>query len=173
MNDTVWLAAGNGGRDSRWICTIGGVRWRVFVRGRWTNEGIGGVVNEARSAFLNLPKWLWTKDGSEPAFTSWHAEHCKAKHSPHNQREPLVYFLEAVGLERVKIGWSDNHQTRIKNIQACSPAVLKLLCTEKGGRNREHFLHAMFAADRLHGEWFTFSDAIRNYIASNKTAEAT
>lgn len=89
-----------------------------------------------------------------------------------NQPKQLVYFLEAVGVNRLKIGWSTKLKKRISELQVASPVKLVHLHSERGGLKREKQLHERFAADWCHGEWFVFSDTIRNYIAS-ATAQKT
>lgn len=53
----------------------------------------------------------------------------------------------------IKIGRSVNVDVRLKDIQACSPIPVSVLATRKGS-SREKLYHRLFAAHRLHGEWF-------------------
>lgn len=186
--------------DRQWICVVdvgqsscevwivccrdisGRKRWMAFLglsRELWTEAG-------SRPAF---EKWFLLQFGREPdpnpppvdypllraaGYTAkpelWRTQ--EVPRAKETTSDSVVYFLEAAGLDRVKIGWSIKHSNRQKDIQSCCPVTLQVVHTEPGGRPREQALHLQFAADRLHGEWFTFSDAIRNYVASNKTAEA-
>ncbi|HEY9578248.1 MAG TPA: GIY-YIG nuclease family protein [Rhizorhapis sp.] len=54
----------------------------------------------------------------------------------------------------IKIGRSVNAAVRLKDIQACSPIPVRLLATRRGG-SREKLYHKLFAAHRLHNEWFS------------------
>ena len=64
----------------------------------------------------------------------------------------------------IKIGRSVNADVRLRDIQACCPIPIRLLATRKGA-SREKMYHRLFAADRLHGEWFARSPAILAEIA--------
>ena len=60
---------------------------------------------------------------------------------------------------RVKIGWSDNPERRLGQLQTGAPYVLRLLDKHFGlSRKLEDFLHDEFASLRIHGEWFDFGD---------------
>lgn len=76
----------------------------------------------------------------------------------------VVYFFEAEGLGRVKIGRSRNHWTRQAQLAPGSPAPLRLLGTIPGGCHRETELHHRFAEHRVHGEWFALTDDLRSEI---------
>lgn len=77
-----------------------------------------------------------------------------------------VYFIRAKTLGHIKIGVSDNSRKRLALIQKHSPDELELLgvleCRNKGALEKQ--LHLRFAADRLHGEWFTPSPALMEII---------
>lgn len=79
----------------------------------------------------------------------------KIKGSGHFSR--LVYFIEVVDLDRVKIGSSDNVRARMTQIQTCTPFDLRLIGVVPGGHAREQDLHAFFAEHRVRGEWFVLS----------------
>ena len=75
----------------------------------------------------------------------------------------VVYFIQAG--EFVKIGFSVNPESRIDELKTGCPFELKLLTTVPGGKKMEKELHQIFAAHRQHGEWFTFHQDIKDYIA--------
>jgi hypothetical protein len=77
----------------------------------------------------------------------------------------VVYFIEAVGLDRVKIGWSTNLRQRVTQLRMASAVPLRVLFHQPGDVERERELHARFADLRVHGEWFTLASSIRSYIA--------
>jgi hypothetical protein len=66
--------------------------------------------------------------------------------------EPYVYFIQGAGL--IKIGVSLYPQERLEALCLWSPVPLKLLAIVPGGYKLETKLHKMFAAFRVHGEWF-------------------
>jgi hypothetical protein len=73
-----------------------------------------------------------------------------------------VYFIEGAG--HVKIGYAADPETRLLAHQASSPVRLALLAKVPGGGPLERRLHAAFAVDRSHGEWFRLSDRLRQAI---------
>lgn len=70
---------------------------------------------------------------------------------------PVVYFLEAVGLDRVKVGWSSKPHARIGELRTLIPCEVRLLKAVPGGQDEETELHRRFALHRTHGEWFRLS----------------
>lgn len=79
--------------------------------------------------------------------------------------EQVVYFIEAVGLELIKIGQTRLLDDRIRSLATGSPVPLKLIGYIAGTAARERKLHKQFARDRAHGEWFRATPELRRYIA--------
>jgi hypothetical protein len=77
---------------------------------------------------------------------------------------PKVYFIEAIGLQRVKIGMTDNIKYRFDSLQSASPVPLKIMAVISGDRTLETYLHKRFKAHRLHGEWFILTDEMKEII---------
>lgn len=76
-----------------------------------------------------------------------------------------VYFIEAVGSERIKIGWSVKHpEDRARDMRTGSPFPLRALLGIRGTMKVERWLHRYWKEYRLHGEWFA-ADPIRAFIA--------
>ena len=78
-----------------------------------------------------------------------------------------VYFLGAQGIPAIKIGCThvDNPVKRLRCIQVWSPVPLHLLAIDhKGDYLTEGELLHRFAADRMHGEWFAASGALRDLV---------
>ncbi|HYT91147.1 MAG TPA: GIY-YIG nuclease family protein [Gemmataceae bacterium] len=76
-----------------------------------------------------------------------------------------IYFVEAVGQERIKIGKADNPEARVMQLQTGSAVELRLLGVIADQPSREAELHAAFAKDRVQGEWFHATAELRDYIA--------
>lgn len=74
----------------------------------------------------------------------------------------MIYFIEAVGADAVKIGFTKHEDVdrRVKQIQIASPFVIRMLGRAAGCRRVERGLHARFKADRLRGEWFRKSEEL-------------
>ena len=78
-----------------------------------------------------------------------------------------VYFIEAVGSGRVKIGIaSTSLKGRMSGIACHSPFPLNVLLTIPGGGKEERELHKRFAHLRVHREWFLLQGELLDYIES-------
>lgn len=77
-----------------------------------------------------------------------------------------VYFIESKsGL--IKIGRSNRPHARFKAIKSMSPEELTLLGTIPESVVTESQLHKKFAHLRQHGEWFSDSPELRDFIEKN------
>ena len=76
----------------------------------------------------------------------------------------MIYFVEAIGTDRVKIGYTVDLKVRLNTLQTGCPHELKLIHSEEGNKRKERELHKRFFNDRTIGEWFEISDEIREYI---------
>lgn len=74
----------------------------------------------------------------------------------------FIYFLQCDS--RIKIGFAKDVKRRIADISCACPFPVKLLGTQRGSISEEQALHKRFAAARVTGEWFNFSDDIAQYI---------
>lgn len=79
-----------------------------------------------------------------------------------------IYFLYAEEVGRVKIGYAQDVARRIGDIQNMSPCELTLLGTVRARYEEEAFAHAHFRGHRLHGEWFTLTNEMREIAESGK-----
>jgi len=76
--------------------------------------------------------------------------------------EPIVYFIYCAG--RIKIGFTTNLRFRHEQFRNAFPFPPVVLLVMKGALPAERKLHAKFAAERLHGEWFVLSDKLRRFL---------
>ena len=78
-----------------------------------------------------------------------------------------VYFAQSGENGPVKIGWcKDAAEKRISVLQTGCPDELHILyVVEICARNFEGFLHKRFQKHRLRGEWFIYSQEIKDFIA--------
>jgi hypothetical protein len=77
-----------------------------------------------------------------------------------------VYFIEAVGADRVKIGVSSDVGKRFAQLAASFPGPLTLLGKAAGGRLRESLLHRRLVNFHIGGEWFHLTPGVRGLIQS-------
>lgn len=81
-----------------------------------------------------------------------------------------LYFIQGQNTPGgpIKIGLANNVDSRLRDIQACSPIPLHVLHKLSGAsREVETSLHVRFGKDRLHGEWFTHR-MLKRYIEQLK-----
>lgn len=77
----------------------------------------------------------------------------------------FVYFIEAVGAEAIKIGFSRNPAKRLRSMASGSPFPLRLLAVFPATQSAELVLHDELWAYRTHGEWFNDCPLIRKAMA--------
>ncbi|MFJ2854422.1 GIY-YIG nuclease family protein [Streptomyces rubiginosohelvolus] len=65
-----------------------------------------------------------------------------------------LYLISSANSPLVKIGWSDNPERRLRDLQTGSPVSLQLLAVFEGGAVMEAELHRRLGDKRRHGEWF-------------------
>lgn len=85
-----------------------------------------------------------------------------------------IYFIHFPDLARLKIGISNNVEQRRLDLMAGSGAPGVLLGAFPGNRQAELAAHEAFAAHRLMGEWFSYSDEcaaeVSDYLATRTRA---
>jgi hypothetical protein len=84
---------------------------------------------------------------------------------PKVRRKAVVYFIDAIGGNRIKIGRTMRLSARLRNLQAMSPLELRVIHSLSGSHDLERALHIQFKEHRLHGEWFA-AEPVRNYLTS-------
>jgi len=82
----------------------------------------------------------------------------------------FVYYVEAVSVNKIKIGISERPSKRLKELQSSSPTLLKLIYFEPGDRKEEVFLHRQFAKNNTNGEWFNYTPQIKRFVEARKNA---
>lgn len=82
----------------------------------------------------------------------------------HLEDKRYVYFVGADGCDLVKIGWTMDVRRRMADLQCGSPIPLKCLKVTRGGRGLESHLHAEFAPERRHGEWFYLTERLQKLM---------
>lgn len=77
-----------------------------------------------------------------------------------------VYFIEAIGAHRVKIGYSDDPIKRLLQLQTGCPHDLKLLFSIPGNRDTERQYHDKYVHLRVSptSEWFFFDCELKQLI---------
>ncbi len=76
----------------------------------------------------------------------------------------MIYFIKNIANGQIKIGFAENPNTRLANLQTGSTDKLVLIKSIEGDLAVEAQLHRQFAVHRLHGEWFTPADDLIQFI---------
>jgi len=76
-----------------------------------------------------------------------------------------VYFMLEEKTNAVKIGTSHNAKQRLEELQPANPYKLTIIHEERGNRKTETEFHRRFKEYRLLGEWFEYSQEIKEYIS--------
>jgi len=79
----------------------------------------------------------------------------------------FVYFIQANESGRIKIGYSNKPQRRLKRLQTGCPEKLDLILCVEGIRQDESNLHLLFTNDKIQGEWFAPQN-ILEWLADDK-----
>lgn len=80
-------------------------------------------------------------------------------------RGDAVYFIATSCEQYVKIGRSGDVLRRLKTLQTSSPLKLVLLGAIHAKPAYEKYLHMCFAKQRTHGEWFKFTDQLKQAVS--------
>lgn len=80
-----------------------------------------------------------------------------------------VYFIEAVGSGRVKIGWTKSLLLRLDALTPGCPYPLKVLATIAGSRKEEIKYHHRFVKYHLINEWFRYEGELKAFVKSIET----
>lgn len=86
---------------------------------------------------------------------------------PLSMRTGCVYFIEAVGCDRIKIGFTRKEiDFRLKFIQTGCPFPARVLRLQRGSMQDERDLHGRFAHALVRdtGEWFHATPDLLAYI---------
>jgi hypothetical protein len=77
----------------------------------------------------------------------------------------VIYFIEAMGINRIKIGITDTLYSRLYSIKTYCPYPPIIIGAIHGYRELEEEIHHKFKHLRKHGEWFEATQELRDYIA--------
>lgn len=78
-------------------------------------------------------------------------------------RQGFVYFVEEIGNDRVKIGFSTCPWKRLSGLKTAVSRELRLLWVFVGTRENEDYFHWLFQNHRVRGEWFVLSSVVAGF----------
>lgn len=79
----------------------------------------------------------------------------------------MIYFVK--GGDFVKIGYTNNLNLRMREIQVSCPHHLSLLATCEGDKRTEAMFHDMAAPYHHRAEWFKFSGELKRWLLGKAT----
>ena len=83
----------------------------------------------------------------------------------------MIYFIRQSN-KFIKIGYSADPQSRLKELQTGSPSKLHIQAVIDGNTQTEKGLHEMFAHLRAKGEWFRYTDELKWFIRTAKNSSS-
>jgi len=81
-----------------------------------------------------------------------------------DSHETGIYFILAADVNRVKIGKTINIVSRLSKLNTDSPVDLELIAYFLAPESAERFIHCIFDKYRVRGEWFIYSEQIKNVV---------
>lgn len=75
----------------------------------------------------------------------------------------FVYFIEELGRDLVKIGYSKNPWVRLSSLRSGHPSELRMKWLFEGTRATERYFHWLFQNHRVRGEWFELGAVIAGF----------
>jgi T5orf172 domain len=153
------------------VANPGGELWHVAI-------GIGSqqeVFLSSREHSIprgKIPRWLQSR-GYELYDTRWwrfvfeQGDSLEVTDSGYDRLPGEVYFLRDVQRARIKIGYSINAYKRMKSLRLMSSTPLEFMGSIGSPRWFEQGVHRLFASQRAHGEWFSESDDLLEFISES------
>lgn len=89
------------------------------------------------------------------------------RHRALPKRAKSTYFFYDSVTGKVKIGCSDDIQRRQREFETAYPCKLTLLALLPESEWPESAIHGRFLSDHFRGEWFEYSDGIKEFVASH------
>lgn len=91
----------------------------------------------------------------------------RAKEAPTN----ITYFIQCVSGGPIKIGRTEDLETRLAGLQVSNHEELVVLCSVKSHKDLEPELHALLDKYRVRGEWFEPSKDVLEVMSLIKTGD--
>lgn len=81
--------------------------------------------------------------------------------------KPIVYFIEAIGLNLVKVGYTESFETRFNALSTSCPVPIKIIYIwdfPNASRLHEQYFHKKFKEQHNHNEWFRKEGLLLDFI---------
>jgi len=131
---------------------------------RWQNgRGFVKARKGSKETWLPAEEFGWYPGWSPPQ-ASHDNQSIRATLRIKPKPQSLVYFLR--DRDRIKIGYTNNLDKRISDLERRFQVGLDCLATTPGGADKEQRLHRRFDHLRERGEWFRAAPELLDYIDS-------
>lgn len=82
---------------------------------------------------------------------------------------PIIYFIEALGLNLVKVGYTESLEARVNTLATACPMPIRIVYYRQCGVDREleRYYHYKFEHLRHHNEWFRKEGLLHDVISHN------
>ncbi|MBN9007259.1 MAG: GIY-YIG nuclease family protein [Rhizobiales bacterium] len=81
-----------------------------------------------------------------------------------------MYFIFCETTQSIKCGIATSTYKRLFCLQTGSPTILRLVAEIEGDRERERAVHRRLTHFRRHGEWFRYTNDVREIIIEELTS---
>lgn len=145
-----------------WVCLISGGVASQFsrpVNDIYLGDTIGVLGFDITKAAVNFDRSPMVRSN----FDSFRHTHQRVDLSK-DRKKCYVYFLEAKEVGLIKIGSTILPHKRFDELQTLSPVKLSCIKVIETTRKAERVLHSRFKHLRHHGEWFTATSELFEFI---------
>lgn len=80
--------------------------------------------------------------------------------------QSFVYVVQNAHSKVVKIGYTKDLKTRLRQLQTACSHELTVIKTVEGGKDEESHIHLDLKKYRLNGEWFKWNEFVKSYVDS-------
>jgi hypothetical protein len=81
-----------------------------------------------------------------------------------DEQDSYVYFIRSAETGLIKIGYTTQPEQRFRTLKSKTRETLSFDYLGPGSYQSEQRYHQVFAADRVHGEWFHPSQKLEQWI---------
>jgi len=128
----------------------------------WPDVPVPLCIRHALAVWLHVND-EWYKRLATPPADGWRNGEWDPQLDRVGSQHHLVYFIQ-VG-NRIKIGTTTNLPRRLTQLRSHCAEEPRVLLAVAGDATQEKQVHALFAEDRIRGEWFAPSARLNQFMA--------
>lgn len=135
----------------------------VWLKPRLGSYNLAYVPEDPEPRYYRLVNGLWRSFIEHGRVTATSVRFIQ-DYVPLNERVGTVYAVQGVSGGPIKIGWTQDLDRRLGELQTGNAQPLRVIAACVGRRVDEQELHVRFAHLRLCGEWFKDDPELRKVI---------